>query len=135
MAFPQAATKVIPRSKIRYLLRGRLAVAFCTSFVLTGILFYFLYPGEPGIYKGDHLRPLQTSPGSKHDSRDLLVHLNPELHRYRENTAVYLDWTITEGLRFPDGIQKLVYLVNGMDLSPTAGNALLTQPSRPVSLP
>lgn len=42
--------------------------------------------------------------------------LQPEDHIYREPVAQTLNWSITAGQRRPDGVDKRVYLINGMSL-------------------
>ena len=39
--------------------------------------------------------------------------LHPHEHASRPPTTLVFNWTITSGLRSPDGVEKQVYLVNG----------------------
>jgi len=39
--------------------------------------------------------------------------LHPERHILRAPTTIKLHWEITQGHRSPDGVRKLVYLING----------------------
>lgn len=41
------------------------------------------------------------------------IRLHPEEHASRPPATLSFNWTITAGLRSPDGVQKRVYLVNG----------------------
>ena len=56
------------------------------------------------------IRPEYASGGEKNDS--LAIILQPELHRSRPPRVVEHNWTITSGVKSPDGVQKQVYLVN-----------------------
>lgn len=47
------------------------------------------------------------------------IPLHPEEHAYRHPTTIVHNWTITSGYRFPDGVKKKVYLVNGQFPGPT----------------
>jgi hypothetical protein len=39
--------------------------------------------------------------------------LHPQDHVYRKPRTIYQHWAITKGYRAPDGVKKLVYLING----------------------
>lgn len=52
--------------------------------------------------------------------------LRPEDHIYREAVTQILNWSITAGHRRPDGVDKRVYLVNGISLRPSKRIILLT---------
>ncbi|KAK3677904.1 hypothetical protein LTR78_001999 [Recurvomyces mirabilis] len=45
--------------------------------------------------------------------------LHPEAHVDRQATTITLGWTVTSGLRRPDGVLKHVYLINGVFPGPT----------------
>lgn len=45
--------------------------------------------------------------------------LHPQAHASRPPTTLVFNWTITSGLRSPDGVEKQVYLVNGKSLAKT----------------
>ncbi|KAE8443035.1 hypothetical protein EG329_002429 [Mollisiaceae sp. DMI_Dod_QoI] len=47
------------------------------------------------------------------------IHLHPEDHVQRAPRTVTYYWNITAGFRSPDGVKKLVYLVNGLFPGPT----------------
>jgi hypothetical protein len=46
-------------------------------------------------------------------SEDLAIPLHPAEHALREPEVLSLRWKITKGYRSPDGVKKLVYLING----------------------
>lgn len=52
-------------------------------------------------------------------------HLRPEDHIYREAVTQTLKWSITSGQRRPDGVDKTVYLVNGMSQGSEEKNSIL----------
>lgn len=52
--------------------------------------------------------------------------LRPENHIYREPVTQTLNWNITAGQRRPDGVDKRVYLVNGMSPGATKSVLILT---------
>ncbi|KAI8711503.1 hypothetical protein NCS52_01414100 [Fusarium sp. LHS14.1] len=56
--------------------------------------------------------------GPKEDGH-LGIRLHPEEHAFRPPTTLTFNWTITAGLRSPDGVQKRVYLVNNEFPGPT----------------
>ncbi|KAH8887601.1 hypothetical protein GQ53DRAFT_655731 [Thozetella sp. PMI_491] len=51
--------------------------------------------------------------------RPLGIVLHPERHVDREPQELFFQWNISQGLREPDGVQKLVYLVNNEFPGPT----------------
>ena len=65
-----------------------------------------LAPSHPPIVAKPELGPL-----------DLVLH--PEHHIYRKPKTHHYNWVITSGVRRPDGVAKLVYLVNGAFPGPT----------------
>lgn len=46
-------------------------------------------------------------------AEDLLIGLHHLEHVFREPKVVNICWNITRGYRSPDGVRKLVYLING----------------------
>ncbi len=44
----------------------------------------------------------------------LAISLHPEAHTLREKTTLSFEWNVTRGMRSPDGVEKLVYLINGL---------------------
>ncbi|TVY91410.1 Laccase [Lachnellula willkommii] len=53
------------------------------------------------------------------DEIGISLPLHPERHISRAPTTVKLHWEITQGYRSPDGVRKLVYLINGLFPGPT----------------
>lgn len=47
------------------------------------------------------------------------IRLYPQDHATRPARTIVLDWNITQGMQAPDGVQKRVYLVNGVFPGPT----------------
>jgi FtsP/CotA-like multicopper oxidase with cupredoxin domain len=45
------------------------------------------------------------------------IPLHPERHISRAPKTIRLQWNVTQGYRSPDGVRKLVYLINGETLS------------------
>lgn len=45
------------------------------------------------------------------------ISLHPDRHISRATKTITLRWDITQGYRSPDGVQKLVFLINGKFLS------------------
>ncbi|RGP77015.1 putative multicopper oxidase [Fusarium longipes] len=54
----------------------------------------------------------RTSPPVGGEMKHLGYFLNPQKHASRPPTTLVFNWTVTSGLRSPDGVQKQVYLVN-----------------------
>ena len=52
-----------------------------------------------------------TAPGPE---RDLKLLLQPEAHVSRDAEVRRFSWNITKSMRAPNGVQKEVYLINGM---------------------
>ncbi|RDA90781.1 hypothetical protein CP533_3606 [Ophiocordyceps camponoti-saundersi (nom. inval.)] len=46
--------------------------------------------------------------------KQLAIKLHPENHAGREPTVLTFNWTVTRALRRPDGVEKMVYLVNDL---------------------
>lgn len=59
------------------------------------------------------LHTSRTRPSDNGESKHLGYLLHPQTHASRPLTTLVFNWTITSGLRSPDGVQKQVYLVNG----------------------
>ena len=106
-----------PGTKMQRMLLGRLLAALGAGLLLIAVSVYLVHLGElGGLWNARHQLPFSPSSSSSQattNAPQLLVPLNSEAHRSRPNTTIYLDWTITKGFRFPDGVQKCVYLVNG----------------------
>ena len=59
------------------------------------------------------LHTRRTPPVDNRESDQLAYLLHPQKHASRPPTTLVFNWTITSGLRSPDGVEKQVYLVNG----------------------
>lgn len=75
---------------------------------------------------GNHLFLLQNPldrPSSQTSNNtqpaELAIRLHPDQHREREPTTLREKWHITKDYRSPDGVRKLVYLINGQFPGPT----------------
>ncbi len=66
-----------------------------------------------GPFIGFHPQSLFFSSGSQHRDDQVGITLHPHAHRSRQPKTLQFDWTVTTGLRRPDGVKKQVYLVNG----------------------
>ena len=81
---------------------------------------------------------LNLALGLSHDStsynREFTIELHPENNTRRPPTTVTHDWKITKGYRSPDGVHRLVYLINGtlsLRLQTGFANHLFPQASFP----
>ncbi|KAJ4012510.1 hypothetical protein NW752_008208 [Fusarium irregulare] len=59
------------------------------------------------------LHTKRTRPSHNGEPEQLAYLLHPHEHSSRPPTTLVFNWTITSGLRSPDGVEKQVYLVNG----------------------
>ncbi|KAI8652064.1 hypothetical protein NCS56_01423200 [Fusarium sp. Ph1] len=59
------------------------------------------------------------APKGPEEDDPLGIWLHPEEHTSRPPTTLTFNWTISAGLRLPDGVQKRVYLVNDQFPGPT----------------
>lgn len=59
----------------------------------------------------------RTRPSHNGEPEQLAYLLHPHEHSSRPPTTLVFNWTITSGLRSPDGVEKQVYLVNGESTS------------------
>lgn len=84
-----------------------------TFFLLSSIVLFVTTYDRFWTLQLGHLQ--QWVDGDNHDRsiRDLSSTLHPENHNRRAPTTVTHFWNITKGYRSPDGVRKLVYLVNG----------------------
>lgn len=48
------------------------------------------------------------------DESQLSIPLHPVEHSTRDPTTLTFEWHVTQGTRTPDGVEKQVYLVNGV---------------------
>lgn len=56
----------------------------------------------------------QASQSEGKVENQLAIPLHPKHHSTRKPTTLIFSWNITTGLSSPDGVEKTVYLVNGM---------------------
>jgi hypothetical protein len=88
--------------------RNRAAFCLLISLLLSSTFLFALF------HVGTVARPVLgffRETGS--DSREATIKLHPEDHVRRPATTVTHHWNITKGYRRPDGVLKLVYLING----------------------
>ncbi|KAG5927906.1 hypothetical protein E4U42_001583 [Claviceps africana] len=95
---------------------GGLVLAGMCVFVLYLVAFHHITFSKLADEPLTWSPPIPTSPAIAADTarnRDGVILLRPEQHVYRPSTTVRFDWTITAGTRSPDGVAKLIYLING----------------------
>ncbi|KAG4438160.1 hypothetical protein IFR05_006371 [Cadophora sp. M221] len=63
--------------------------------------------------------PGKVSSGTNVQSEMLGIQLHPKDHVFRQPKTITHHWNITSGIRYPDGVKKEVYLVNGLFPGPT----------------
>lgn len=90
-----------PRWKVSYLITVLIVLS-----VVTFVLDYQQLHLIPKL-KLSFLYPFHTS------VPELAIRLHPELHSQRRPQTLHIRWEITQGHRSPDGVRKLVYLING----------------------
>lgn len=56
----------------------------------------------------------EASPASGPDGQQLAIALHPEEHVWRDAKTLHFHWNVTLGTMSPDGVEKQVYLVNGL---------------------
>jgi hypothetical protein len=52
--------------------------------------------------------------GAPFDDSQLAIPLHPVEHSTRDPTTLTFEWHVTLGTRAPDGVEKQVYLINGV---------------------
>ncbi|CAD0090812.1 unnamed protein product [Aureobasidium vineae] len=74
-----------------------------------------------GSYKPSTLPPSTSSSSTSSSSTiaRLNIQLRPEDHITREPTTLSFKWRVTSVLQYPDGVEKLVFLINGQFPGPT----------------
>jgi len=98
--------------RLRRLLESRRVITLSTALLLSSFLLYFLYCYNISFDRARRLGwPYVLNHGGI--SPRLLTMLSPADYQSREETAIHLNWNISKGLRYPDGVGKWVYLVNG----------------------
>ncbi|KAF7137126.1 hypothetical protein CNMCM5793_007190 [Aspergillus hiratsukae] len=118
---------------------GLLATTVCGLYVRSAYLYYHHYTpvvaaGGASLdlrpvpdankdtvigHTGDHSAWNLTAPdvGDGEDDESMLLH--PERHVFRDPTTIHMTWNVTLEPRAPDGVMKLVYLINGRFPGPT----------------
>ena len=94
---------------------GSLPTLLLTYILAPSSLFLFLlyfYQTVSFSNSPTNLSPKLTD--EDREPRNLGHWLHPEEHHHRESTTIQFDWVVTKGYRYPDGVGKWVYLVNGM---------------------
>ncbi|RLM00064.1 hypothetical protein CFD26_103818 [Aspergillus turcosus] len=70
-------------------------------------------------HTGDHSAWNLTAPDVEDGEDDESMLLHPERHVFRDPTTIHMTWNVTLEPRAPDGVMKLVYLINGRFPGPT----------------
>ncbi|KIW76134.1 hypothetical protein Z517_10879 [Fonsecaea pedrosoi CBS 271.37] len=83
-------------------------------FLLVSALLLNPLDGDPRLLKGDHDIFGHGLPGHGQTNGDTAIKLHPEVHASRPPTTLTFNWEITKGYRYPDGVRKEVYLINGL---------------------
>jgi hypothetical protein len=86
-----------------------------TVFLLSSLVLFTLTYGRAHVA----LLAFSQVPGqgsNGHDSRaeDFAIALHPAEYAFREPKTLSHHWEVTKGYRSPDGVRKLVYLINGI---------------------
>lgn len=106
-----------------------------TSLLYAVILSFTLFFGfsynnlfaSPNLFQSYELKNTDADTGSE---SGISISLHPEKHISRAANTIKLRWNVTQGYRSPDGVRKLVFLINGTGLSIIVYNLLLKQPRR-----
>ncbi|RDW88815.1 hypothetical protein BP6252_00847 [Coleophoma cylindrospora] len=53
------------------------------------------------------------------ESQNVAISLHPKRHVFRDARTISHNWTVTSGIRAPDGVEKEVFLINGQFPGPT----------------
>jgi hypothetical protein len=64
-------------------------------------------------HTGDHNAWDPTAPDVEDGVDDGSMLLHPERHVFRDPTTIHMTWNVTLEPRAPDGVMRLVYLING----------------------
>ncbi|RHZ58286.1 hypothetical protein CDV55_106464 [Aspergillus turcosus] len=70
-------------------------------------------------HTGDHSAWNLTAPDVEDGEDNESTLLHPERHVFRDPTTIHMTWNVTLEPRAPDGVMKLVYLINGRFPGPT----------------
>lgn len=85
------------------------------SLWLASVVFLMLSALLVGPYLGLHPKSLLNGHNEPQKRDQVAIPLHPHLHSNRIAKTLRFDWTVTTGIRTPDGVEKQVYLVNGMN--------------------
>ena len=85
------------------------------AFVVITLLLLLAFSSDVLTYIDRSPSNRLTKPETAHQqiSSSLDQPLNQLEHSARPATTIWLEWIVSAGLRSPDGVQKLVYLING----------------------
>ncbi|TQV93630.1 ferro-O2-oxidoreductase [Cordyceps javanica] len=97
---------------------GNRLLATRTSFWLATVVFLIAATLLIAPYAGWQL-PQQLAHKQPQPREQVAIPLHPHLHAKRDAKTLRFDWTVSVGLRSPDGVEKQVYLVNGQFPGPT----------------
>lgn len=87
-----------------------------TAFFLSLLLLFTLTYGRShsGLQAGFRFPAQGSQEGNDYSAEDFAIALHRDKHALRQPRLVSHNWEITKGYRYPDGVKKLVYLINGM---------------------
>jgi hypothetical protein len=91
---------------------GRARFFTLFSLLFTSMVLFLATYRRYGTVPVNSIFGLHQAPAS--NSRDVTMMLQPNEHVRRPATTITHHWNITKGYRSPDGVHKLVYLINGM---------------------
>lgn len=104
---PRRATRTSPRLVAAAALT--LILSITALFAVSALLWLLPATGVPLLspLRAHHAAPDPSPPPSFAGA------LRPELHASRAPAMIRLNWTVSTGVRAPDGVDKMVYLING----------------------
>ncbi|KAH8662377.1 multicopper oxidase-domain-containing protein [Xylariales sp. PMI_506] len=73
----------------------------------------------PGALLWSASKETSTASAAAKERSTVGIALHPEDHAFRDPQAITLNWTVSSGIRAPDGVKKRLYLVNGGFPGPT----------------
>jgi hypothetical protein len=102
----------MPRCSSLLTMARRTTLSLLAMILIASILSYALNYFHPLSIPA--LSFLYPDLGHVDQARKLSIPLHPEDHVGREPRTINLHWDITQDYRSPDGVRKLVYLINGV---------------------
>lgn len=99
--------------KRQRLSKKRFWCALCAAIIVLLIAFLFLYQFS----LSGSLFAQNWSQDAEERQPGQAIRLSPEDHRNREPRRISHEWNISKGKRAPDGVEKQVYLINGISQS------------------